>query len=43
MVTVIMVIITIVTVVMVIIHCVSVNVETTTRTGGEEKGPDGGK
>ena len=43
MVTVIMVIITIVIVVMVIIHCVSVNVETTIRTGGEEKGPDGGK
>ena len=43
MVTVIMVIITIVIVVMVIIYCVSVNVETTIRTGREEKGPDGGK
>ena len=43
MVTVVMVIITIVIVVMVIVHCVSVNVEITIRTGGEEKGPDGGK
>ena len=43
MVTVIMVIVTIVIVVMVTIHCVSVNVDTTIRTGREEKGLDGGK